>query len=130
MLTTPQFTADQQALHRISSSWPVIEPTRAKSVLGEEPAVIPGYPVQALRSNPDATSEILVEQLVDSGVIMLFERRSDAQTAGVRQLRPAPATAEMQKTSERLARYVRSLRVEIAGPLSADSLSALLGLIR
>lgn len=125
---------DESAIHRMSTTWPVIEPQRARDLLGEDPAVIPGYAVRALRSNPAARSEIVVEQMVDTGLVLLFERRSDV--AGF----AAPATrlaqgqaagkANERQASERLARYIRSLRVEIAGSLSADSLSALLGLIR
>ena len=125
---------DQAALHRMSTTWPVIEPKRARDLLGEDPAVIPGYAVRALRSNPAAGSEIVVEQMVDTGLVLLFERRSDVTGFAA----PAPRLAQGQaagkanerQASERLARYIRSLRVEIAGSLSADSLSALLGLIR
>lgn len=125
---------DQAALHRMSTTWPVIEPKRARDLLGEDPAVIPGYAVRALRSNPAARSEVVVEQLVDTGLVLLFERRSDAaEFAGpatrLAQGRAAGKANERQ-ASERLARYIRSLRVEISGSLSADSLSALLGLIR
>lgn len=125
---------DQATIHRMSTTWPVIEPQRARDLLGEDPAVIPGYAVRALRSNPAARSEIVVEQLVDTGLVLLFERRSDVAGFAA----PAPRLAQGQaagkanerQASERLARYIRSLRVEIAGSLSADSLSALLGLIR
>jgi hypothetical protein len=112
----------------------VIEPKRARDVLGEDPAVIPGYAVRALRSNPAARSEIVVEQMVDTGIVLLFERRSDM--AGFAAPAPrfaqdqAAGKANVRQPGERLARYIRSLRVEIAGSLSADSLSALLGLIR
>jgi hypothetical protein len=41
-------------------------------------------------------------------------------------MRRAPAVP----ADERLARYVGSLRVEIAGPLAADSLSRLLELVK
>jgi hypothetical protein len=125
---------DEAAIHRMSTTWPVIEPKRARDLLGEDPAVIPGYAVRALRSNPAARSEIVVEQMVDTGLVLLFERRSDMAAYAA----PAPRLAQGQaagkanerQASERLARYIRSLRVEIAGSLSADSLSALLGLIR
>lgn len=125
---------DQAAIHRMSTTWPVIEAKRARDVLGEDPAVIPGYAVRALRSNPAARSEIVVEQMVDTGIVLLFERRSDMVGFAA----PAPRLARDQaagkanerQPGERLARYIRSLRVEIAGSLSADSLSALLGLIR
>jgi hypothetical protein len=129
VLTSPEANIDV-SIHRVTTSWPVIEPKRARTVLGEDPAVIPGYPIQALRRNPAVESEILVEQLVDSGVVLLYERRSEGRPVELGELQRSPAAAAMRKTNERLARYVRSLRVEIAGRLSADSLSTLLGLIR
>lgn len=135
VLTAPEVgIVDEQRVHRMSTSWPIIEPKRARDVLGEDPAVIPGYPVQTLRRNPAADEEILVEQLIDSGVVLLFERRSEVDAFAGRPPLPtrpqAAGKATGRQAGERLARYVRSLRVEIAGPLSADSLSALLGLIR
>jgi putative zinc finger protein len=125
---------DEAAIHRMSTTWPVIEPQRARDLLGDDPAVIPGYAVRALRGNPTARSEIVVEQMVDTSIVLLFERRSDVAGFAA----PAPRLAQGQaagkanerQASERLARYIRSLRVEIAGSLPADSLSALLGLIR
>jgi hypothetical protein len=99
--------------------------------------VIPGYPVSALKSNPIDPAEIVVEQMVGSEVVLLFERRSEAAAGGAR--RSAPAARGRQDSSqlrqglasnERLARYVRSLRIEVAGKLPADSLSLLLDLIK
>ena len=64
----------------------------------------------------------------------LFERRSEIEAFAAPPRLPArpqaAGKAADRQAGERLARYVRSLRVEIAGPLTADSLSALLGLIR
>jgi anti-sigma factor RsiW len=127
VLTRPDRLKDL-AIHRMSTTWPIIEPTRARDLLGEEPATIPGYPVHTLRSNPAVLSEIVVEQVVDSGVVLLFERRSDPVVRDARQRALAGSAAT--DSNERLARYVRSLRIEIAGALTADSLSKLLGLIR
>lgn len=108
---------------RRSATWPVVGPERARQVLGIDPAAIPGLPIRALRRNPRDSSEIVVEQVVRGEVVFLFERRGDRQE---REAQPAQGYA----ANERLARYVRSLRVEIAGALSADSLSALLGTIK
>jgi hypothetical protein len=127
VLTRPDRVKDL-AIHRMSTTWPIIEPRRARDLLGEEPAVIPGYPIHTLRSNPAVPSEIVVEQMVDSGVVLLFERRSDPLVRDARQRAMARGTAA--DSNERLARYIRSLRVEIAGMLPADSLSLLLGLIK
>jgi hypothetical protein len=108
---------------RRSAAWPVVGPEQARQVLGMDPAAIPGLPIRALRRNPADSSEIVVEQLVGGAVVSLFERRGDRRE---REAQPALGYA----ANERLARYVRSLRVEIEGALSADSLSALLGSIR
>jgi len=110
---------DAPARQRLSSVWPVIEPQPARDLLGAPPVAIPGVPIRAMRRNPEA-SEILVEQDIGNGVLVqLFERRME--TAGeVLQLGGRVA-------NERLARFVGGLRIEIAGPLTADSLSHLLG---
>ena len=110
---------DAPARQRLSSVWPVIEPRPARDLLGAPPAAIPGVPIRAMRRNPEA-SEILVEQDIGNGVLVqLFERRMEA-AGEVLQLGGRVA-------NERLARFVGGLRIEIAGPLTADSLSRLLG---
>ncbi len=112
---------DTPARQRLSTVWPVIEPQPARDLLGAPPVAIPGVPIRAMRRNPEA-SEILVEQDIGNGVLVqLFERRME--TAGeVQQIGGRVA-------NERLARFVGGLRIEIAGPLTADSLSRLLGRI-
>jgi hypothetical protein len=110
---------DTPARQRLSSVWPVIEHQPARDLLGAPPAAIPGVPIRAMRRNPDA-SEVLVEQDIGNGVLVqLFERRMEA-AGEVLQLGGRIA-------NERLARFVGGLRIEIAGPLTADSLSRLLG---
>jgi len=120
--------AKDDSIRRAAAAWPTVESKQARDVLGEEPGVIPGYPLTALRSNPTDPAEIVVEQRVGSGVVSLFERRSEVAAGGAR--RPAPAQRQGFASNERLARYVRSLRIEIAGTLPADSLSRLLNLIQ
>lgn len=127
VLTAPPTTSGA-VMRRSATTWPVVEPNRARDVLGEEPAVIPGYPVRVVRNNPTDASEIVVEQAIDGAVIQLFERRSALTDPGARP--PAGRAARADGTNERLARYVGSLRIEIAGPASPDSLSRLLDLIR
>jgi hypothetical protein len=101
-----------------STLWTVIEPKLARDLLGAVPAAIPGVPIRAMRRNP-AAREILVEQDIGNGVLVqLFERRM--QAAG--EVRPSGS----RDADERLARFVGGLRIEIAGPLTADSLSRLL----
>lgn len=108
---------------RASAAWPTISATQARDLVGEDPGVIPGYAVSALRRNPTDSSEIVVQQHIGDGMVWLFQRRSDAAGHEARR-------AENYISNERLARYVRSLRIEIAGALPSDSLSALLELIK
>jgi hypothetical protein len=108
---------------RASAAWPIISATQARDLVGEDPGVIPGYAVSALRSNPADSSEIVVQQPIGDGMVWLFQRRSDAAAREMRR-------AQNYISNERLARYVRSLRIEIAGTLPADSLSLLLELIK
>jgi hypothetical protein len=115
--------ADQSALFvarqaPTSTTWPVIMAGPARDVLGSEPAQIPGLRVLGIRRNPADAGEIVVEQSVDSTtVVEIFQRRLEPEALG-------------KGSVVRPARTIGSLRVEIAGPLSADSLLKLLQLIR
>ena len=64
-------------------------------------------------------------------VIQLFQRRAEAVAADSLAVRRyiTPRAAERERV-ERLARFVGPLRVEIAGPLTTDSLSKLLELVK
>jgi anti-sigma factor RsiW len=111
------------------AGWTTIEPQHAHDLLGSDPAVIPGYPTRALRSNPANPKVILVEQVIGGMVVQLFEQRNDVEGQGAgRSANAAPARG--YAANERLARYVGPLRIEIAGAVPADSLSILLGLVR
>jgi hypothetical protein len=107
----------------------------ARAILGAAPVTIPGVPVRRIGLGGPGT--VVVEQALDERtVVRLYERRSEAmqdvgQEAMARQrlAAPAPAASRMVST-ERLARYVGPLRVEIAGPVGADSLSKLLERVR
>ena len=115
----------------VGTEWPIIRPGPARDLLGADPVGVPGLAVRSIRRSP--TGEVvLVEQALDSAtVIQLFQRRADAEPARRREMArfAAPAAAaegERRDATERMARFVGSLRVEIAGPLSADSLNRLL----
>ena len=121
----------------MSSTWPVIQRGSASRMLGTEPATIPGVPVKDMRMSPYADGVVLVEQVIDSTlVIQLFQRRADAAAAdsaaarGYQFQRQRAAERERVERVERLARFVGPLRVEIAGPLGTDSLSKLLELVK
>jgi anti-sigma factor RsiW len=115
--------------------WETIPWDTARTILGAEPVRIPDVPALAKRSSL-ADGVVLIEQQLESGtVIRLYERPAAAPAPGANE-----AAAERREVrgflalrvggSERLARYVGSLRVEIEGALPADSLSRLLELVR
>ena len=118
----------------MSSTWPIIQHGSATRLLGAELVMIPGVPVKDIRMSPYADGVVLVEQEIDSTlVIQLFQRRADAAAAdsfaGRGYQYQRQRAAELQRV-ERLARFVGPLRVEIAGPLGTDSLSKLLELVK
>jgi hypothetical protein len=127
----PDAARDAPSRRRLSTVWPVIEPRPARDLLGAAPAAIPGIPIRAMRRNPAAAAEIVVEQEIDSGVVVhLFQKRMDTAADALR--RQAEASGLVSSglvANERLARFVGSLRIEIAGPLTTDSLSRLLELV-
>jgi len=105
-----------------------LDTASARSILGRDPAVLADRPVLTVTHMPgqgENGAVIVIEQELEAGtVIRLYERQLPA---GAGEAVPA---AQAPAGSERLARYVGTLRVEIAGPLPADSLSRLLDLVR
>jgi hypothetical protein len=95
---------------------PIITVDSARALLGTAPVALPDYTVNAIRASAQGT--VTVEQVVPPGrVIRLLQRRAAADEEG-------------RAAGEALARYVDGLRVEIVGPMPADSLSVLLGRAR
>jgi len=116
----------------LSSTWPIIQHGSATRMLGTELAMIPGVPLKDIRMSPYSDGVVLVEQEIDSTVVIqLFQRRAEAVAADSLAVRRyiTPRAAERERV-ERLARFVGPLRVEIAGPLTTDSLSKLLELVK
>ena len=110
----------------VSSQWIVISRGSARTLLGADPVGIPGLAARDIRRSPTDAATIVVEQQLDSTtVIQLFQRAAavDGAARGVSQRFNAQAE---RAPAERLARYVGRLRVEIAGPLTPDSLNRLL----
>jgi putative zinc finger protein len=131
--SSPQRYAETRgAAVPLSTNWPVIQPQPAHDLLGGAPAMIPGYPVRALRRNPMAAREIVVEQELSPGVVVsLYEQPLDlgpgpASLSRLDAQAPRDSLAAKARTNERLARFVGRLRIEIAGPLPKDSLNRLL----
>ncbi len=122
----------------MAANWPVISRRVAKTILGEEPVGLPGLETRTFRRDP-VTNAVMVEQALDSStVIQIFQRpaggaypydSSEAASASANRAQPRAYNAEgqLRERGNRLfARFVRGLRVEIKGPLSADSLNRLL----
>jgi hypothetical protein len=123
----------------VATEWPVISRGVAASLLGAKPVGLPGLATRSIRRSPAADGTVVVEQALDSStVIQIFQRSLAAPVyivdgskvdtsarAAARQYERAPAAREMA-AADRLARFVGRLRVEIAGPLSPDSLNRLL----
>ena len=103
----------------VATEWPVISRGVAASLLGAKPVGLPGLATRKIRRSPGADGTVVVEQALDSStVIQIFQRPASTSVGAVTRLMEAPA--------DRLARFVGRLRVEIAGPLSPDSLNRLL----
>jgi hypothetical protein len=110
----------------------------ARAVLGRAPALVPGYAVRRIARSPTEDGVVLIEQEWQPGIVLrLHERRAlssetvDAipPSSKVARARAVPST-NMAPRREGLARYVGSLRIEIAGPLPTDSLSRILELVQ
>jgi hypothetical protein len=98
----------------LATEWPVIRAGPAREILGADPVGIPGLAVRNIRRSPSG-EVVLVEQALDSAtVIQLFQRRMEE------------AAPRRFAGTERLARFIGGVRVEIAGPLPTDSLNRLL----
>jgi len=109
-----------------TTQWQIISRGAATSLLGTDPVGLPGLATRRIRRSPAPDQTVVVEQALDSStVIQIFQRPAGAFYArdrAAREAAPAPAPAP----ADRLARFVGRLRVEISGPLSADSLNRLL----
>src|SRR5439155_1283985 len=99
--------------------WETISWDTARAILGVDPARILNLPAVAKRSSA-ADRVVLVEQQLASGTVVRLHERPAAEGA------PGMEVG----ASERLARYVGNLRVEIEGALPPDSLSKLLELVK
>jgi len=116
----------------VTTQWPVIRAGPARDLLGVDPVGVPGLAVRNIRRSP--TGEVvLVEQALDSATtIQVFQERVEEDGSLYRRVSPARSAAptaaprDMAAETERLARFIGRLRVEIAGPLSTDSLNRLL----
>ena len=101
-----------------AKTWPVIDRPVAQFLLGgEDPVGLPGLIVRDFRRAPGPDGTIVVEQALDSSTVIQIFQRPASNAA-----RPDSGYA----FSRLFARFVGRLRVEIAGPVSVDSLNRLL----
>jgi len=107
--------------------WETIPWDTARAILGVEPVRIPNLPAVAKRSSA-AERVVLVEQQLASGTVVRLHERPAAE--GAPGMDVGAVAVQRLDGSERLARYVGDLRVEIEGALPADSLSKLLELVK
>jgi len=121
----------------VTTQWPVISRGTAASLLGADPVGLPGLSTRRIQRNPAGDGTVVVEQTLDSAtVIQIFQRPatalgySDSSAAFTPRMlfeeRDRAARERAPARVDHLARFVGRLRVEIAGPLSSDSLNRLL----
>jgi hypothetical protein len=134
----PRAEADLVAEARgraVATEWPIIRREPARQLLGTDPVGIPGLAVRKIRRSPTGDGTVLVEQQLDATtVIQIYQRplvpeRSGLAAAAPHMYRATEDSYAVRGSSsavDRLARFVGRLRVEIAGPLSQDSLNRLL----
>jgi len=128
------------ALDAADAAGPADAGLAAERLLGQAPAVLPGALIRSV-ARAEGGGVVLEQELATGTIVRLYERPASAAEppASVHatpraSARRAPtdeaAPAGMPPAGERLARYVGSLRIEIAGPLPPDSLTKLLDLVR
>jgi hypothetical protein len=110
-----------------TTKWPIISSGTARSLLGTDPVGVPGLAGE-IRRSPANDGTVVVEQKIDSATTIQIFQQPNATAA----LYELDSSARFNKSArgaaqtDRLARYMGKLRVEIAGPLSSDSLNKLL----
>jgi hypothetical protein len=115
-----------------TTTWPIISRGAARSLLGTDPVGLPGLARQ-IRRSPSNDGTVVVEQKIDSATtIQIFQQQNATAAFSYDTSVRADKYRRTQERdlavgpADRLARYVGRLRVEIAGPLSSDSLNKLL----
>ena len=117
---------NRSARELVDTAWPVINQPAARSILGAEPVGLPGLTTRKIRRSPGSDGTVVVEQSLDaSTVIQIFQRAASAGSLSDSTSYGYTGGFERARAN-RLARFVGRLRVEITGPLSADSLNRLL----
>ena len=136
-VATAPMAAVPAALRDEGTASPALDADAARAVLGRAPAVLPGRAVLRMTRSPTDDGVVVIEQEWTPGIVLrLYERRAmTADRVDVAPTRAPSARAQVAPSAAReprheyLARYVNSLRIEIAGPLASDSLAQLLELV-
>lgn len=109
----------------IRVAWSDVSADSARALLGRALAMIPGIPITRIQTIDEQQRMVRVTFAPDSHTtIQLYEQPAEADKVTAALVTPVPTS------NQRLARYVGSLRVEITGSVSTDSLSRLLDLVR
>jgi len=110
-----------------TTEWPTISRGAARTLLGADPVGLPGLLTRRIRRSPGTDGLVVVEQAVDaSTMVQIFQRPARANALYDSSGRGSFNRGFERERADRLARFVGSLRVEITGPLSVDSLNRLL----
>ena len=108
------------------TEWPIISRSAARSLLGTDPVGLPGLATRRIRRSPRTDGTVVVEQALDSATFIQIFQRPASPAALYDSAQGYARGFERSRTDRLLARFVGRLRVEIAGPVSADSLNRLL----
>ena len=130
--------AERRAVPDEVAAGGALDADSARALLGQAPALLPGYAVRRIARSPTEDGVVLIEQEWQPGIVLRLRERRAFGSEPVDAVRPsskqaqagAVPSANTAPLREGLARYVGSLRIEIAGPLPADSLSRILELVR
>jgi hypothetical protein len=110
----------------VDTAWPVINQPAARSILGAEPVGLPGLATRKIRRSPGSDKTVVVEQALDASTVVQIFQRAASDGAPSDSTSYGNTGGFARERANRLARFVGRLRVEITGPLSADSLNRLL----
>src|SRR5437667_170936 len=125
---TPSRRWHQPTRQRRSLDYTIVRPHRPGPCRRRHRLVVglPGLTTRKIRRSPGSDGTVVVEQALDaSTVIQIFQRAASAGSLSDSTSYGFTGGFERARAN-RLARFVGRLRVEITGPLSADSLNRLL----
>lgn len=120
-------------VRQAAKAWPRIDRQTAKTILGDDPVGLPDLSTVSFRRSPDREGVVVVEQELDPRTtIQIFQQSARARSSVIDSMVSGTYLyhGNERERTDRLARFVGNLRVEIGGPISVDSLNRLLDLVR